>query len=215
MTQAEEDTKRYHLWCSRIPGYAGMTKSAKKNKKKEWKMNLVEVTSSAPNFSVDNVLSSVRKALDLPDISPPHCFATIPNVANQKKEQAMYEYNKEHEATEHLEYRLDILWEDKVVDLQKTFGLRDDNPPSTPREIIDRITKGQYKVNADSMDREVWNPFGQIRWRDPARQEDYQGFEKARSTANAARVKTLDEIRILPSEKGLEALRAFESATFH
>lgn len=65
------------------------------------------------------------------------------------------------------------------ADLKKSFGLTDDDKPSTPAEFVKRITDGLYTIDKDDADRMTYSPECYLRWRDPAKVEDKAGFKAA------------------------------------
>lgn len=64
--------------------------------------------------------------------------------------------------------------------LKKDFYLEDDTPPRTAKDVIKRITDGLYVIPTNEYEDDDWDcPFGMIRWRDPAKKEDRDGYAAA------------------------------------
>lgn len=115
---------------------------------------------------------------------------------------------------DYLASRLSAIYHAKDHALRKDFGLDNDNEPRDGKEMVERILAGKYVLKTlkscwDSTTSE------QIIWRDPAIKEDRAGYKIAEKTLDDLRTKTKDEIKIFDPEKGLESLRAFETATIH
>jgi hypothetical protein len=153
---------------------------------------------------------------------PEGWFVTMPQVCvNETKEKAMY-YDGENKfdlnlhRIEHLSERLSDINAKKWMEGQRFFGLADDSPPMTVKEMLDRITSGKYILNAEKYGEQ--NPCyltRYIRWRDPAVKEDKEGFKVFEEKLSKATTDTRDIINIKDADIGLKALQDFEAATFH
>lgn len=97
-------------------------------------------------------------------------------------------------------------------EVAKVFNLRDDDPPSTPNEFVQRIKDGKITVQKDKGDASMH--FGYIlqyiRWRDPAVQPDEAGAKKAREALHKLYNETMDTVMVSDLDKGLTALKEFE-----
>lgn len=123
----------------------------------------------------------------------------------------------------YLRDRLHSLYYEKYNELEKQFGLVDDDSPTTAKEVVERIQAGKYMLpkdedNKNDKKKDLYSIlYGHgknvIRWRDPDLKEDKEGFEAAAKTMKAEWQKAKDTIVIASPADGLEALRAFEAYT--
>lgn len=103
--------------------------------------------------------------------------------------------------------------------LEAQFGLIDDEPPGSPKDLAERIAAGKFIIrgygdDAKNADRyRYWAPIELIQWRDPAKKADTEGFEVARKALKAAKQKALDIIKIDEPKAGLDAIKALEAWT--
>lgn len=119
--------------------------------------------------------------------------------------------NPDQAAKSHLQTRVMHTYWLKDLELQKNFGLMDDDCPTDANEIVARVKAGKYTITEPKED---WQS-AQFRWRDPAAKTDRDGYRAAKKLLDAAQAKALDEIVVLFPEQGLEAFRTFEATTFH
>lgn len=146
-----------------------------------------------------------------------------PVANNNKKETAMFirddlidlELDPDSGKTNHLKNRLWAIEMEKENELLKAYGLKDDASPETVKDLVQRIKDGKYTVSKEYETKPSIYPAGLIRWRDPEMKEDPEGYETARKTLTKAYKDAEDEIVVLPPEKGLETLRAFQAMTFN
>lgn len=141
---------------------------------------------------------------------------TLEIWVEEEEEEVMYTevMNSDYRDTEaytqrrHMLNRLrDITWE-KEQSARKTFGLEDDDHPSSGTEMLQRIKDGRYtleKIKAGKGETDY------IRWRDPNLKEDSAGFQVYLDKLFKAKQAATDEITVMPPQKGLETLRAFEA----
>lgn len=106
-------------------------------------------------------------------------------------------------------------------DLRRAFGLLDDEAPKTIKERKARIDAGMFIINFDYGDDEFDEDEehygmgrGQIRWRDPAKKEDRDGYTALLKTLDEEKTKILRIIQIKDAEAGLAAVEAFEAKNF-
>lgn len=120
-------------------------------------------------------------------------------------------------AKSYLDNRLDGAYYAKTEQFRKDFHLDNDNPPETMEEFVKRIQDGKFTVKDEYKKKEVsyTSPSRYITWRDPALKADQDGFDKAADAALKAKTEASDIIQVMDAKAGLEALKAFESATFH
>jgi hypothetical protein len=121
----------------------------------------------------------------------------------------------------YLEKRLQSVFYEKDAPLYADFGLRDDDPPSTPEELEDRIKAGRFIIRGKKTDAgkfddddDVYYGYGGwaslIRWRDPAKKADLDGYENAKTALGNARQEAMDIVKIKDVEAGLEAVKALK-----
>lgn len=103
--------------------------------------------------------------------------------------------------------------------LEATFGLIDDETPSSPKDLAERLAAGKFIIrgygdDAKNADRyRYWPTAELIQWRDPAKKADTEGFEVARKALKAEKQKALDIIKIDEPKAGLEAIKVLEAWT--
>jgi len=138
-----------------------------------------------------------------------YATATVQAATTETQDQRKY-----------LSQRLENIFYSLREPLYAKFGLSDDMPPRTPKELKKRIEDGKFiikgiKEGADLDDDEdefyygSWA--GMIRWRDPSVKADSEGYEAATKELGDLRQKTLDIIKIEDPKAGLEAIKAFEA----
>lgn len=143
-------------------------------------------------------------------------------------------YSKEQEATEHLLDRLYKSYEDKRIDLKKQFGLVDEDAPKTRKDLIERITQGKYQITPAGQAQDVLNEkmngilpniaemlgtdyllaSWAIRWRDPSKAEDLEGFDAAIKRRDAAYDKATTIILVKSGDEAIKAVEDFELQSF-
>lgn len=105
-----------------------------------------------------------------------------------------------------------IVWE-KTDTLLSKFGLKDDDAPVTPAEIVKRIQDGKF-VLTDAKDKQIrdliWEDDKGLRWRDPEVKEDKTGFDVAvkQLAKDGARVK--DAVIVAEPLDAIKIVQAFE-----
>lgn len=108
----------------------------------------------------------------------------------------------------------------KDIEMRKHFGLFEERP-ITPKKLVEAIQTGKFtyvdeKTADDEGTWDSWmNPARGIKFGDPDRKEDKRGFKKATEAATKVFNAVLTDIAVLDPEKGLKAVREFESKTFH
>lgn len=110
---------------------------------------------------------------------------------------------------------LDRVYSTQSEGLSKQFGLSNDTSPSTFDELIDRIKTGKFVIpeHVKNVRMGVYSLVDYIEWRDPSVKKDQKGFDAAYEKLGELYRTTKQDIMIEPAEKGLKALRKFESAT--
>lgn len=169
---------------------------------------------------MDNLYYQYTSLVDFQTMDQPCALdALVPKNSNQEKPMRCYDDECEGQTDPKVDYlanRVSNIYYTKSDELQKTFGLVNDDPPATPKEIIDRLASGKFVVNEDRMNERHYNPLAFFQWRDPAVKKDTDGFNKAIETMGKARTEALDTINVISDETAkLKALKDFESKTFH
>jgi len=238
---------RFQMWCRLIPHYAGLCRPDKKRAQQEFltRYGYIEASQLEP---LEEDYKMIPKTAILAGCNCEACLEAreyygsaklnlVPSmkefVSKEKKEPTMNTLNivastsqsgaqtLEQDTREYLRSRLSKSYWSKTEDLRPAFGLEDDTPPKTPKEVIERITSGMYvlpKVDEDTADDEGtdwYQPWNSIRWRDPAKKKDGEGYELALKTLAKDRDASLDIIMTSDSKAGLEALQKFESTAIH
>jgi hypothetical protein len=231
---------RYQMWCRLIPGYQVMGGSRRQSAKIAYAQSIgLRLFSQVEPQEEDYRM--IRKEQILEGCNCSECSQAREyyncNLAKnycQPKENTMTTLNVvasaaqspaqtlEQGAREYLRNRLSKTYWTKTEDLRPAFGLEDDSPPKTPKEVIERITSGMYVLPEDSEDDspgdlgESWyQPWNAIRWRDPAKKKDRDGYNLALKTLAKDRDAAQDIIMTSDGKAGLEALQTFESTAIH
>lgn len=157
------------------------------------------------------------------------------SVYNQKKENTMQtlnivaraeqaaSYPTDQRQKDHLLGRLHEIKYTKRNALEVEFGLSELPRPKTPAELVAYIKEGKYVFKHEDDLSECdsgfcgnefyYSPWRYIEFRDPAVKADREGYEKAEKALEKLYDDTKDDIVVLDVEKGLAALRQFESTT--
>lgn len=160
---------------------------------------------------------------------PQTCKAASKNNVPNVKEVTMNTNapNAELVKREHLLNSLSAAFYPKEMELQKHFGLVDDDRPKTFKEFLERLKAGKYvQVKRNHLDDEYdyeddeddfnpYNPMSNLRWRDPKVKEDKAGFDKARESLRAALSKLNRQVMIVDLDKALDMVEKFEEKKFH
>jgi len=122
----------------------------------------------------------------------------------------------------YLTQRLENIYYKLEAPLYAQFGLDDDMPPSSPKELKERIKAGKFTIKGIKADVDGEDDYdddgiyfgswaSMIRWRDPSVKADSEGYEAARKELMDLRQKTLDTIKIDEPKAGLDAIKALEA----
>ena len=120
------------------------------------------------------------------------------------KEPDMNTYDDVQNARRYLIREIDRLSERTHFDLQHKFNLVDDNPPNWGKELVQRILDGKYSI-PETRGNDWAYPYG-IRWHDPSKKEDKEGFNTAWDSFTTAEQKATDTANVLTAAEGLAAL---------
>lgn len=190
-TYAKECWQRHYTWCSLIPGYDKMTQNQKKAAKKEYKENNMQL-------HVLEVVECASTSTEYYDDDNPHPFK------KKNKDMNTFEYEQKNYARN----RLYEVYENKLTDLKRKFGLADDREPSTAEELIKRIKDGKYIIREEG---NWFSPYGMIRWRDPDLKEDKNSYKDARDELEKTLGSYKDRMMLGTHEEILTALQEFEA----
>lgn len=143
-------------------------------------------------------------------------------LTEEQKEQEMTAQN-EAEKINYLSRRLEDVKHDKKHALKEHFNLLDPEAPNTFDEYVKALKDGKYSFRNEAAKERANNPDYFYSWgisdyiifRDPSVKPDKDGYKAAEKLLDAEYTKTKDVIKVLPADKGLEALNAFEAKTFH
>jgi len=104
--------------------------------------------------------------------------------------------------------------------LQRAFGLRDEDAPRSPTELVERIKAGMYTVkpgetDAEGVEKFYDSPMYYFRWRNPETKKDQEGYNAAKKLLEKAYTDAERVIMVGDAKEGLEAVKQYETATFH
>lgn len=114
----------------------------------------------------------------------------------------------------YLEKRLYEVYHDKREPLEAKFGLTDDPYPQDGKDLAQRIKDGKFIIRGVDTDEQIPSYYGTydlIRWRDPAKKADQEGFDAAKADLKEKRQAALDTIKIDDVKAGLEAVKSLET----
>lgn len=105
----------------------------------------------------------------------------------------------------------------KETELERHFGLIDDEAPRNPKELVERIKDGLYVIPEAYSTEEgyLYNPSNYIEWRNPKVKKDKDGHLKAKKEMHEHYREAQRIIVLKDEEKGLAALEKFEKTKFH
>jgi hypothetical protein len=113
----------------------------------------------------------------------------------------------------------------KTEDLRTDFNMKDDEPPKTPGEFKDRVSKGlvTFRSSGNDLKDDQKFPYGDfsetVRWRDPSKPKDSEGYEKATGKLSSKLKDYTTKVLVLQNpEDGLKLLEEFKAlptTTFH
>lgn len=204
-----------------------LTKSQRKEIHLSSMKYTIPVLSQAPATVIDDIIPNHPVSFGSVTVQAT-AQTPAPNPRNKKMCYDCEDYGRPtseaETADKQRDYLIDRLYStasEKKDEARKAFNIENMAAPEDAIELVKRIKDGLYVVDEDaikSAKKDRWfyaGPFFGLKWRDPAKPADEDGYEKTRDAINAAEQKAQDEIKIFSPEKGLETLRAFEAATFH
>jgi hypothetical protein len=99
---------------------------------------------------------------------------------------------------------------EKEEALRHEYGMKNDERPSTAKELVARILAGLYVMRDEYADYDCYNPVEYITWRDPKVVKDIEGFKVALKALEKKYVETVDKIYISTGEEALKLFNKFE-----
>ncbi len=177
--------------------------------------------SHSHNISLNDLQSCAVTASSCP--APVPCNPTPIQGKASKRKAAMRLYdemndryvnvdaNPENEKRDYLRERASNTFYSISSDLEKKFGLRDDDRPATASDYIKRILDGMYVLDEKNKDKRDYDPSRYITWRNPAIKKDQTGFDAANDLLSKEKTKVEDTIAILDTKDALAAVQAFEN----
>lgn len=97
------------------------------------------------------------------------------------------------------------------ADLEKAFGLKNDDAPTTVSDLVKRIKENKFEIKKDREDEYTFNPLSLITWRDPNVKKDKDGYKAAKALLEKKQTEVADIIAIGDAKDALDAIKAFEN----
>ncbi len=116
----------------------------------------------------------------------------------------------------YLDGRAYNIYSNKKYDARIAFGLADEQSPQNPQALVDRIKAGLYVLPEQWNNECDTNPqwfVHNIRWRDPKKVEDKDGYKAKCKVFEVEYQKLLDTIKIKDPTEALTELQAWETAS--
>lgn len=110
--------------------------------------------------------------------------------------------------------QLDHAYRNLLSKARMQFGLTQDDAPKTAKELIQRIKDGKVTIPEEKNDKKcgyVWDVFSRIKWQDPSKVEDQDGYDKFEESLTTAKTSAERTISIKSPDEGLAAVIAFET----
>jgi len=168
----------------------------------------------------DNILAFIDCVKSMPTTIPRtsvvECKDNIPKKGQTMR--LMYtdsdDFNTEANQLGYLGERISTIYETKIREMRKTYGLDNDDSPHTAIELVERITSGKFTIPEDAKDSRTYYPTEYITWRDPSIKKDQPGFDKVQISLKKART-AVEDFVIMSTDNAarLQALKDFETAT--
>lgn len=142
-----------------------------------------------------------------------HCSVEDDLYEEKETDMKMNDATLEADKVRYLLNRLESEHFSKNGVLLKMFGMEDDNFPSSPRELLDRIERKQFVIPEDKMDSEVGNPIYLFKWCDPNKERDFVGYKAAFEELDVIFQDYYDQIKVKGSDAGLDILNSLKNWT--
>lgn len=169
------------------------------------------------------VKEMIKKMISFSEICPMPSLGDLECYPVAKQEEAVHKCEPRKEIPmrtesdikrDHLYMRLNRAESDKTRELEQFFGLMDDDWPTNPKELVKRIQEGRFVIR-ERNECDFDGALEGIRFRDPAKKEDHDGFRKAHDAMYEAYRDAQDAVAILEPLDGLKAVNEFKAKTFH
>jgi len=184
---------REEFWNLVITDYSLKSKNAKRNEKVEYMLRI--------NFDIDAI--------------PYNSLGQLQCKPKQEERKETNMHTENDNKRDHLMFRLNRIESNKVCDAERHFGLRDDELPATSKELVKRIQEGKFVLRERLEDDCYDGPLDNIRWRDPNKVRDKDGYDAFYSKMLKDYADTQDIVAILDPAEGLKAVREFEAKTYN
>lgn len=128
--------------------------------------------------------------------------------------------NLETQQRNYLKRRLDEVFYTKKADLRTKFNIDFNASPKTKDELQRKLTAGEFELKTNYFDADgkpnycYGSMLDAVRWIDPARKEDRDGYDAAKEALNKVFTAAKDVAMMKSLDDGLKALQDFEAATF-
>lgn len=125
------------------------------------------------------------------------------------------------EKRRYLSIRLNDIYSEKIrKELRPTFKMDEPPAPVTVDDFVNRVKAGEFTfpdhIVKEGLEDDSWQKLTHyISWRKPGEKPDEKGFNAAQEKLCKKVTEAHDIIKVLPIEKGYDALKAFESTTVH
>lgn len=221
------------MWLKYIPGYEKKTKSERTGIKREIADALglnnvgdIEEAHLISYFQKKKETTMELRALKVSFVQEDYAYDadyiddcdcdSCSEIRMNKKEENM-DNNIQTRRIAHLRDRAESVFFTHQRNLQKKFGLVDDDAPLTANELVQRIKDGKFVIpegKGDTRYYSGYNGTAMIEWRDPAVKKDRKGYDEAEKVLNKAVTELGDKIEILDPVESLKALQEFEATEF-
>ncbi len=143
-------------------------------------------------------------------------LAPLPTVkvCNQEKKETNMRTENDIKR-DHLSNRMYQLDSQKEMEINRHFGLQDDEYPRTAKEFVKRIQDGRFVLRDQSEADYFESVLDYIRFRDPNKVADKDGAWEARKLLSKDFRDTMDTVAIMDPAEGLKAVQAFEAKQYH
>lgn len=145
----------------------------------------------------------------------PQVCNSVPCAIKETGNKPMYVENDKHIESAKVNYLSNRLGEvgfKKYYDLRKTFGLINDEAPTSAEDLVKRIQDGKFLLNDNSKNNN-YDPVRYITWRDPSVVKDEAGYEAAAKDFRKASQAAQDLVAIGTPSEALAAIQALETWT--
>jgi hypothetical protein len=113
----------------------------------------------------------------------------------------------------YLRDRIEDTWFDGKKALARKFNILENDPPTTAKEVVDRIKSDEFTLptmDEDGITAYGTGPYGLI-WRDPTKVADRKGYEEAAKALLETKKDTVDIVYASLEADGLKALQDFKA----